>query len=174
MHDKRVNRTTDGNGYVSEMTLEEVRKLTIREQERIPTIEELLSLVNGQVGLILEIISQGIGVQLVSATQELGFTKPIIYASFLHAELLEVRSVAPNVTTMALLEGVPVTATSFAEDARAISVGVAVESLTAAFVHSLRSAGLSIFVYTVNDPLDIEWVKSLGVDGIISDFPDRI
>jgi glycerophosphoryl diester phosphodiesterase len=40
--------------------------------------------------------------------------------------------------------------------------------------HRLQSAGYRVFVYTVNDPVDIRWTLSLGVDGIISDFPERI
>ena len=75
---------------------------------------------------------------------------------------------------MALLKGVPIRPTAFAVDAKVSHVGLALGSITQTFVNALRSEGFRVFVYTVNDPFDIQWVKSLGVDGIISDFPERI
>lgn len=174
IHDKRVDRTTDGTGYVSEMTLAEIRNLNAGEGQPVPTLKEVLALTQGRVGLILEIISEGIAEQVCAQVREYGFNGPLIYASFLHAELLKVRASVPLARTMTLLEGVPITPTSFAMEAKASVVGLASDSLTPSFINALHSAGLQIFVYTVNAPLDIHWVKSLEVDGIISDFPDRI
>lgn len=174
IHDKRVDRTTDGTGYVSSLTLDEIGKLRVADGQRIPTLAEVLALAHGHAGLILEIIAQGIGEQICAEVRECGFTDPIIYASFLHAELLEVRVAEPLAETMTILEGVPIVPTSFAVDAKASIVGLAIDSITAPFINALHFAGLRVFVYTVNDPRDIQWVKSLQVDGIISDFPDRI
>jgi glycerophosphoryl diester phosphodiesterase len=174
IHDKRVDRTTDGTGYVSAMTLAEVRNLDAGEGQPVPTLTEVLALTQRRVGLILEIITEGIAEQVCAQVREYRFNSPLIYASFLHAELLKVRAAEPLAKTMTLLEGVPITPTSFAMEAKASVVGLASDSLTASFINALHSAGLQIFVYTVNDPLDIRWVKSLEVDGIISDFPDRI
>jgi glycerophosphoryl diester phosphodiesterase len=101
--------------------------------------------------------------------QEAGFAGPVVYASFLHAEL----STAPE-PRLALLDGVPVGGAGFARDAQAIHVGVSVDCLTPGFAAVLRGAGLRIFVYTVNDARDIAWLESLEVDGIISDYPERV
>jgi glycerophosphoryl diester phosphodiesterase len=174
MHDKRIGRTTNGTGYVSAMTLDELRRFTTSEGDPIPTLEKILQLAGGRVRFILEIISPGIGQQVVETAQAIGCAESTIYASFLHRELLEVRAVLDSANTMALLEGVPIEMASFAKDAKASSVGVALDSVTPEFVAALQSSGLQVFVYTVNHPLDIDWVKSLGVDGIISDFPERI
>ena len=174
MHDKRVDRTTNGTGYVREMTLDELRKLDAGNGQRVPTLEEVIDLAKGRVGLMLEIISQETGAQVWSTLSQTGFGGPVIYAAFLHSELLQIRDVGPTAVTLALLEGVPVRPTAFAEDAKVSHVGIAMDSITRPFVNGLRSAGFRVFVYTVNDPRDIGWVRSLGVDGIISDFPERI
>ena len=174
MHDKRVNRTTDGTGYVSALTLAELRKLDAGGGQSVPTLEEVLACAHGRAGLILELISEGIAEQVCAAVRGRGFDGPVIYASFLHPELQKVRSADPSARTMTLFEGVPVMPTSFATDAQASAVGLALDSVTDSFVADLRAAGLQVFIYTVNDPQDIQLVKSLEVDGIISDFPDLI
>jgi len=75
---------------------------------------------------------------------------------------------------MALLDSVPVHLTAFARDAEVTHVGLGIDCLTGEFVGALHREGLRVFVYTVNEPSDIAWVRSLGVDVIISDFPERI
>lgn len=169
MHDKRVDRTTNGTGCVTRMSLEELRRLDAGEGERIPTLEEVLTCANGRTGLMLEIITPGIGAQLSRMVQQAGFAGPVVYASFLHAEL----STVPE-PRLALLDGIPVRGAGFARDAQASHVGISIDCLTPDFAAALREAGLRIFVYTVNDPRDIAWLKSLEVNGIISDYPERV
>jgi glycerophosphoryl diester phosphodiesterase len=76
--------------------------------------------------------------------------------------------------TLALIEGIPVEQTGFAVSARVNYVGASLESLSEGFVYRLQQHGLKLFAYTANDPRDIAWLASIGVDGIISDFPERI
>ena len=118
---------------------------------------------------MLEMITPGIGAQLGRTVQQAGFPGPVVYASFLHAELLT----APE-PRLALLEAFPVSGADFARDARASHVGISIECLTPDFAAALRAAGLRTFIYTVNDPRDIAWLESLKVDGIISDYPERV
>jgi len=115
-----------------------------------------------------------VGVALHRAAQESRFAGPVAYASFLHAELLAIRRVDPQARTMALLEGVPVSGAAFAEEAGATLVGLAIDFATADFVASLQKAGFQVWVYTVNDPRLIRRAMDLGVEGIISDFPERV
>ena len=84
------------------------------------------------------------------------------------------RKSAANASTLALLEGVPVSATTFAEEAQATHVGIARESLTPEFVRALQARGFKVFVYTVNDPKEIASLRALGVEGLVSDFPERL
>ena len=75
---------------------------------------------------------------------------------------------------MALIEAVPVNQTAFATDAQATHVGVAFQMLTASFLKTLHDHSLRVFVYTVNELADIQTVTTMGVDGIISDYPERL
>lgn len=170
MHDKRVDRTTNGSGLVSEMSLEELRRLDAGQGQPIPILDEVLSLASGRVGLILEIISPNIALELFRAVERYRFMGQVIFASFHHHELLAI----PSGPRLALLEGVPVNPVVFALDARASHVGISVESITLEYVRALHRADLRVFVYTVDDPRDVEWLHSMDVDGIISNRPEIV
>jgi glycerophosphoryl diester phosphodiesterase len=174
MHDKRVDRTTNGSGRVDALTLEELRSLNAGNGQAVPTLHEVLAVASGRAGVMLELISEGIADQLSTEVRAFRFKGTVLYASFLHKELLAIRSAEPHAQTMALLEGVPVSETGFALDARVNHVGLSLDSITQSFVEALHSASFGVFVYTVNDRRDIVWVKSLAVEGIISDFPDLL
>lgn len=174
LHDKRVDRTTDGRGRVAELTLDEIRALDAGAGERVPTLAEALKLAAGRIGMIVELIVPGIAADVVTIVDQCGFSGEVIYASFHHSELVKLRSLVPRALTLALLEGVPVRQTAFARDCGATHVGVSVESLTEEFAHNLQAEGFRVFVYTVNHPEDVKWTRKLRVDGIISDYPDRL
>ena len=173
-HDRRVDGSTDGSGAVIELTLEEMSRLRTADGQPIPTLDEALAAINNRVGLMLDIKSPGIVKRVWASVTGNKFVRPVIYASFLHAELLAVKRLASGAHTMALLDSVPVHPTAFVRDAEVTHVGLGIDCLTGEFVGALHREGLRVFVYTVNEPSDIAWVRSLGVDGIISDFPERI
>jgi glycerophosphoryl diester phosphodiesterase len=174
IHDAGVDRTTDGHGAVDELTLAQLTRLSIANDLRIPTLREALKTAAGHVGLLLELKAEGLAEQVCTEVRTCAVTGVLIYASFFHAELLRIRETDRGAQTMALLEAVPVHPQSFAIDSKATHVGLAFGCLTAPFVQALHRADLQVFTYTVNEPADIARACAVGVDGIISDFPDRI
>jgi glycerophosphoryl diester phosphodiesterase len=174
MHDKRVDRTTNGHGFVSGLTAPEIRRLNAGGGEPVPFLEEVLATVNGRCGLLLEVITPGISARVVHAVKEARLTTPVLYASFLHSEMVTVRAHDPSAQTLALLEGVPVGGGSFARDAGVSYVGLGFDSVTAAFIEQLHADGLTVFAYTVDDPSDIARAFDLGIDGIVTNYPERV
>lgn len=174
MHDKRVDRTTSGTGLVTDLSLSALGNLVIEQTERVPVLEDVLELASDRIGLMLEIITPGSGMKLKRAVDEFRFRGPVIYASFLHREIAQIREAEESALTLALLEGVPVNPCTFAKDARANYAGVAFESATADYIHQLQASGFPAFVYTVNRREDLATAESFGVTGIISDYPERI
>jgi glycerophosphoryl diester phosphodiesterase len=174
MHDALVDRTTDGSGLLSEMTWEQVQLLDAGDGERVPSLETVLAAADGQAGVILEVKAAGIGLEVGRAVRASGFAGRLIYASFLHAEILAIREIDPLAETMALMECVPVSGAAFARDAKATVVGLGAESATAEFMAALQESGLKVVLYTVNEPRLIRRAIDLGADGVISDYPDRV
>jgi glycerophosphoryl diester phosphodiesterase len=174
MHDKLVDRTTDGTGLVSEMTWDELQLLDAGNGEGVPCVEGALAAANGRAGAILEAKIPGIGPAIHRVVRASAFSGPVIYASFLHTEILEIRKIDPLARTMALMECVPVSGAALARDANATFVGLHLDCASAKFIATLHDDGLEVLLYTVNDPRLIHCAIELGADGVISDYPERI
>ncbi len=174
MHDARVDRTTDGTGYLREMTIGQIRQLRIAGNHTVPTLEEVLLAVKGRAELMIELKVRNLGPGVVGLVRSVAPELPVYYASFLHPELIGVRELEPAARTIALLEGVPVSGPAFAVEAQATHAGIGFDSLEKGLVGALQKAGIGVFTYTVDDPRDIAYATSLGVDGLISNYPDRL
>jgi glycerophosphoryl diester phosphodiesterase len=173
MHDDRVERTTNGSGYIRDLTLNQIQALETGSHQRVPTLDEVITAVRGRAGLMIDIKARLIVGQIVEAAAR-AREIPVCYASFFHAELLEVRRLQPAADTIALIDAVPVSSAAFAIEASATYAGISFDSLVPDFVRSLKNEGIGVFTYTVDDRADIDYARSLSVDGIISNFPDRL
>ena len=109
IHDERVDRTTDGIGYVREYTLEEIRKLKIDagtgKKEVIPTIEEVLDLLEKKIkkGLKINIELknsvypyQGMEEKIVELIEKRGMEESVVYSSFYTASVEKIRKLSPK------------------------------------------------------------------------------
>lgn len=173
-HDRKLGQTTQGRASVGDLKLRDLQKLDVGQGQRIPTLRDALNLINGRVGAMVEIKVEGIAGHVCEEIESAGFQSPVVYASFWHRELLDLRRLQPLSQTLALIEGMPVNPAAFAVDARATHAGLHLDCITNEYVRALQSRKIKVLVYTVNEPDEINWVKSLGVDGIISDFPERV
>jgi glycerophosphoryl diester phosphodiesterase len=174
LHDEHVDRTTNGKGPVADMNLEEVRKLDAGRGQRVPTLEEALKTAHGRIGLILELKAEGLAYDVSGIVRASGFPGALIYASFLHDELQHVRRADPDARTLALFKRLPKSPAAEATKLQATHVGLRFDSATLPLVKAFHKSRLTVFVYTVNKPADIARMRALRVDGIVSDFPDRI
>ncbi len=174
LHDPTVDRTTNGHGLLTTLTLEELKRLDAGRGQAVPTLDEMLRAASGRIGVMIELKEEGTAEEAYRTVHITAFSGPVVYASFLHDELLAIRRRDAQAQTLALLEGVPVNRTAFATDAQATHAGITFETLTPSFLEALKGKGLRVFVYTVNESEKIRLTKALGVDGIISDFPERL
>lgn len=174
LHDATVDRTTNGTGRINRLSLREVKKLSAGNGQQIPTLKEVLETTGGRAGLVLELKVKGIARQTVESVRQFGFKNPVIYASFRHEELTDVRAADPEASLMVLFDRLPGPSVSRAMTYTPSHVGLRHSSATRRLVKSFHNAGILVFVYTANRPSDIEHVLSLGVDGVISNFPERI
>ncbi len=174
LHDDLVDRTTNGEGRIEDLSLSVLRELDAGRGERIPLLEEALACLSGRAGAMIELKVRGIAADVCALVKAVDFQGIVIYASFFHEELLTVRRLIGDAFTLALIEDVPIPSTAFATDAQATHVGLALDAVTPSLVKAIQEQGSKVFVYTVDESTDIARMKQLGVDGIISNFPDRI
>ena len=100
--------------------------------------------------------------------------EPVIYASFIHEEMLAVREIDPLARTMVLVDDEAPSGATFAQDVRAQMVGLDHRLASEDLVAMLHEAGLDVWMFTVNEPVAIRRAIDLGADGIISDYPELV
>ncbi len=178
IHDHSVDRVSNGKGIVADMTLVELKKYTLEQGEKIPTLDEVCDLIDRRCVINVELkgpSTAGPVAELIrKRVQENGWSyEHFFVSSFNHHELYAFHQLLPEVQTGALLEGVPLRYAEFAEDVGATHIVLCGYSVTPAFIEDAHNRGLQVFVYTVNELKDMKLLKKMGVDGIITNYPDR-
>ena len=189
MHDPTVDRTTNGRGRISKMSLVELRGLDAGVKflsvdgksykgERVPTLDEILEFGRtNDVTFYLEMKeSQGWGFEqsLVGALRRADAMNRVVVISFDADVLVTVRRIAPELATGFLCEKAT---TQLVE--KAVALGVKqflprADRISPEIIAAAHRANLTVVVWTVNEIEDMRAVIALGVDGIISDYPDRL
>jgi glycerophosphoryl diester phosphodiesterase len=177
-HDDRLERTTDGVGYLSDHSFEYLRSLDAGGGQCIPTLEEVCELVDARAGLNIELKGQGTAAPVASLISNLfanGWDKEaILVSSFNHRELLEVKRLNHDIKLGALICALPVDDAKFAKNLGAFSVHPSLGFVDQQFVDDAHARGLKVYVHTVNHPEDIAKMHKLGVDGVFTGFPERV
>lgn len=179
IHDDKVDRTTNGQGYVVEKTFAELRSLNAGQGEKIPLLTEVFDLINRKVKINIELKGPGTAKPVFELIEDYVKNKnwqydDFLISSFNHYELKEFNELNPKVKIGALIKTIPIDFAEFAEKVNATSVNLRLDSINKEFIDDAHERGLKVFVWTVNDLDDIQKMKQLGVDGIFSNFPDRL
>ncbi len=178
IHDGTVNRTTNGRGKVNKHTLKQLKSLNAGNGEKIPTLQEVIDLVKKKAIININIKDAG----ATSATFEIiknNLTKGIIAENsvILSAERMGIVRTAHRaqlVTTIPSLIFFPRVFIWFLKRMNPYAIEIYKRVVSKQIVEIAHSIGTKVYVWTVNSPEEIHRMKQLGVDGIISDYPDRI
>jgi glycerophosphoryl diester phosphodiesterase len=179
IHDETVDRTTDGSGVVAELTLRELKTLDAGKGERIPTLGEVFAALRGRVGVNIELKGGGTAElvhDILTRTRGEGGGYPgdVLVTSFDWGMLGRMRELSGETLLGPLVYEDVEGALTAAEGLCAYSVNPYHRKIDAAYVAEAHALGLRVYPWTVNEPGDIRRVTGFGVDGVISDFPDRI
>jgi len=179
IHDFTVDRTTDGTGEVHKMTLAELKKLTVEGEHKIPLLEEVLALVNRKCLVNIEMkgrhTAQPVCDFIDNYVQNKGWSyDDFIVSSFQREELLIVSDINKNIHLGVLSQASVTQAWEWATEFSAKAIHPHFSLLTESNVKKAQQAGLKVYTWTINETEDIERIKSYNVDGIISDFPERL
>ncbi len=177
-HDDRLERTTDGSGYLLDQTFCDLRKLDAGYGEVIPTLAEVLDTLNQRAAINIELKGPGTVepvLELVSNYRNAGWSNDLfLISSFNHRELVKVRLMDKQVKIGAITVSLPVSNAEFASRLTSYSVHLSIEFIDSQFIDDAKNRGLQVFVFTVNHPEDIVKMRDLGVDGVFTDYPDRV
>jgi glycerophosphoryl diester phosphodiesterase len=185
-HDQRLTRTAGVRGAVKNRTLAQLKKLDVGQWrkksfkgERILTLEEALEIIVGDANLCLEIKSfpesaPGIELKILFILSHYDYLDRTILSSFDCRALARVRELAPEAPLGIIFgssEGVdPIAA---AKQVGAASIHARKELASREFLERAWDEGLDVYVWTVNETREMEAFAALGVQGLISDYPER-
>ena len=192
LHDDTLDRTTNDSGPVSSKTLEELRRLDAGSwfrpsgheaispfaAERIPTLEEVLAFGRQhEIGMLLEVKPTGpSGVEhaVVGALRVSGEIPRSVVLSFSPSVLKRIRQLEPLVMTGFLYSDRLPSAVATAVELGARQLLPRTDRVTPELVSEAHAHDLKVVTWTANAPNEMQKLISAGVDGIITDYPDRL
>lgn len=190
IHDPDLSRTTDGSGWVHQLTLEELRRPnagTPDRPERIPAFREVLDAVSGRGGLAVEIKNipgepayddqrEGIVEAALAEVEASGFQGTLLVISFNPRSIAASKRLAPRVTTGFLFTKAidPNAALAHVLDAGHEFAFPGYRALAPAgpgFVERAHDAGVRVGTWTVDDRETFGRLLDWGVDAVASNDP---
>ena len=184
IHDETVNRTSNGTGAVREMTLSQLKQLDFGgafsqyQGAKLPTLEEVYQCLK-PTGLFINVeikclpnIYEGIERKLDDLATAMGMQDKIIYSSFDHYTLVNMRAINGQVPLGILYSHGPYEPWKYAASIGVQALHPWYLSLKRPVVQESQKAGIAVHPWTMDDPEDLAWMYRLGVDAVITNRPD--
>jgi glycerophosphoryl diester phosphodiesterase len=179
IHDETIDRTTNGKGFVNTLSLSELKSFLIDGKLEIPTLIEVFDLIDKKCLINIELKGVGTASKVVALIEEYISDKNWNYEHFIISSfewnyLEEVHNLNPKIAIGVLTEEDLDKALAFAETIKARAINPDYQLLTLENTKKIQEQGFQVLPWTVNTAEDIQKIKSYNVDGIISDFPDKL
>lgn len=178
-HDFTLERMTDGVGEIHKKNLADLQLLKVDQLHKIPTLQEVLHLIDKKCTVNVELKGHDTAKQSAIIIEQFvenhGWNyDQFIVSSFQRDELKKISQFNAKIPLAVLTQASVEQAVEWAEEFNAKAIHPHFSLLTRDNCHFAKSKGFQINTWTVNAKTDIERLKTYEIDGIISDFPDRI
>ena len=180
-HENNLKRLTGKSGQLEKLTLGELKKFLVVGKYKIPTLTDVLQTI--ETPLFVNIELKGLNTAQATSKIITNLSKStswrlenFIISSFNWNELEQFRSIDKNTPVGVLLSNSMSIneAIEFGKKINAQAIHPNFKLLNEKTVKKIKKNGFKIYTWTVNSKDDINYMKKLKVDGIISDFPDKI
>ena len=178
-HDKKLDRLTNSSGYIEDLSYDSINKIKVMGKYRIPQLLEVIDILPNEIFLNIELKGEETSQKVNEiVTEFINRTESkldrFIISSFNWKELEKFRLFNSKIPIAVLTDTSPLNAISVAKKLNAVAINPNYKLLNKNTANEIKKEGLKIFPYTVNSLSDIDKMKTLGVDGIITDYPERI
>lgn len=196
LHDRDINRTSTGKGYVKDLSLNEIRKYSAGrwfsqefEAEKIPTLDEVFNLINAKATLVIEIKAfnnyyQGIEKQVVDIIHKHKANNWVAVCSFDDSVLFKIHELDKNIALhklfvfkfpfLKLINDGSLRIVDFKYYNFVDEFSIYYPFANKRLINKIHSLNKKINVWTVDDTTKIKRLINLGVDGIITNHPERL
>ncbi len=196
LHDPTIDRTTNGKGYIKDMTFREIRKYSAGawfdekfNDEKIPSLDEVLKLISGKATLVIEIKAfdnyyQGIEKRVINIIHKHHANDWVAVCSFDDEVLIKIHELDKNIVLhklflfkfpfLKLFNDGKLRIVDFQYYNFVDEFSVYYPFANKRLIKKVHSLNKKINVWTVDDTLKINRLINLGIDGIITNHPERI
>jgi glycerophosphoryl diester phosphodiesterase len=180
MHDEEL-AGLGGRGEIADATLDDVRALDAGGGARVPTLDELLDACGARIPFNLELKKgtraeyDGLEAVAIEAVRRRGIADRTLFSSFYDPVLARLRALAPEARIGLLISRkYPLDAIARAQALGAEAIHPESSIVGAPLVDAAHEAGLAVYVFTVDEPAEMQRLLDLGVDGLFTNHPDRM
>ncbi|MFT5209054.1 MAG: glycerophosphoryl diester phosphodiesterase [Flavobacterium sp.] len=173
IHDDDLDRTTNGTGPVMEATFSSLRALNAGENEKIPTLDEVIALIDHKASINIELKGPNTALPVSNLLRKCvskGWqASEFLLSSFNHNELAQADETFRRGALF-------YKASDYFLQTRALnaySINLSIKLISKEVVEQAHEEGLKVFIYTVDDRREMENLKEIGVDGIFTNYPDN-
>lgn len=186
IHDERIDRTTNGEGFVCDYTYEELSGFDasagfsgVYGFNKIPTLREYFEFIKPIDGFITNIELKtseneypGIEKAVLGMIDEFGLADRIIISSFNHYSVMRAKEINPDIKCGYLVASWIYNFGEYTKTRGVEFVHPRFNSLNEVSVGEIQANGIGINTWTVNDEAEVERLYNLGVNAVIGNFPD--
>jgi len=189
MHDNTLNRTTDKKGAIIDMSLDEIKKADAGSwfakefaNERVPTLREFLDLIKRKAIAVIEIKPDNITDKVIKDIEDADAAGDVLLQSFYPAAVKASLEISPRIPRALLIGGgIPVIRNSGilellykATEVGASTLNLSHNLITPALVKESHKRGVNVWAWTVDDETRMKELIEMNVDGITSNYPDKL
>lgn len=185
VHDEEIDRVSDGSGFVKDYTLAELKTLNFNKTHpeyqdvKIPTLREVYEALK-PTGMTINVeLKTGIfwykdlEKKVLELTKEMEMEDRVIYSSFNHYSIQQMKKIVPEAETAYLYSDVILNVAEYAKNTKVNGLHPAVYHVKMAdFLKEYLGSNLNVRVWTVNEKADMKWLIDAGVTAIITNYPD--
>ena len=180
-HDPFLSRLSNSNAFIEQISLDSIKNVELNGGLSIPTLKEVIDVVPEKIFLNIELKGSNTAFKTNKVIIEYlkDFNLPpskFIISSFRWDELKKFRDLNKDIPIAILVDSLYKidNAIELAQEIKAIALNPDNKFITKKIVNKIQSNNIKVFPYTINSPKNIKRMKLMGVDAIITDYPERI
>ena len=180
-HDPFLSRLSNSNAFIEQISLDSIKKIELIGGYFIPTLKEIVDIIPEKIFLNIELKGQDTAFEtnkiIINHLNTYNFpVSKFIISSFRWDELKKIRSFNKDIPIAILVDSLYKIddAIKLAKQINAVALNPNKEFITKEIVNKIQSKNIKVYPYTINTPRNIRKMRSMGVDAIITDFPERI
>ena len=180
-HDPFLSRLSNSNAFIEQISLDSIKKIELIGGYFIPTLKEIVDIIPEKIFLNIELKGQDTAFEtnkiIINYLNTYNFpVSKFIISSFRWDELKKIRSFNKDIPIAILVDSLYKIddAIKLAKQINAIAINPNKNFITRELVNKIKSNNIKVYPYTINTPRNIRRIRSMGVDAIITDYPERI